>query len=178
MQRCSFRGFRSEHPVPLDALCTIQNEIGHKDWEEQSAQMANIYGNSVVTITEANSSGVTEGFLRTAAPFTEPFISEAPAYISDAFRSASRKTRMSPPLTVYARRVLDGTWCFQEEFLSPRVLGFCGDEMPYSANGLWQFLIHDYGRQKLTAITDRLPALSGVARVVQGLFEYSILLGG
>jgi len=47
----------------------------------------------------------------------------------------------------------------------------------YTANAIWQWIIDNYGRRKLTFITDRLPVLSGVARVVQGLFGTRYLAG-
>jgi hypothetical protein len=223
----------------IDALCIIQDDTG--DWEEQSAQMADIYGNSVVTVAAANNSSVSEGFLKITGPFTEPLVFPALSHCSsDACISTSTRTPIPSPFTVYARHVLDHiwlipyewsakdkiaakplwsrAWCFQEEFLSPRVLGFYGDEMifqcreghycecglrhrdlpdsqrlisiksalqtpfydqfpSYTANTLWLSIIGNYGRRKLTFITDRLPALSGVARVVQGLFGTRYLAG-
>ena len=225
----------------IDALCIIQDDYDQRDWKEQSAQMADIYGNSWVTIAVGNSSGVSEGFLKNMEHFPEPFVFEAPSPCSlDTSTSASTRTPNSSHSTVYARRVLDLAWlvssywnakdkiatnplwsrgwCFQEEFLATRVLGFYGIEMifqcreghrcecklrnrdppgccslrsmksellapfhnlpsPYTANALWQFIIHDYGRRKLTFIKDRLPALSGVARIVQSLFQTRYLAG-
>jgi hypothetical protein len=222
----------------IDALCIIQDDIGYKDWQEHSAQMVDIYGNSVVTIAATSTSNVCEGFLNISGPFVEPFVFQKSSQGHSRFMTAEAPT--PPPLTVYARRLLDHIWlasnkwatkdkiatkplwsrgwCFQEEFLSPRVLGFYGDEMNFqcreghhcecglrhrdphdtnsmqsmkaillaefysyepgtSVNSFWQSIIFDYSRRNLTVATDRLPALSGVARVIQGLFGARYLAG-
>lgn len=216
----------------IDALCIIQDDSGHRDWEEQSAQMGDIYGNSIVTIAAANSSSVSEGFLKIMGPVTEPLVFRAPPLplpcSSDSPFTVSARhmldhiwlvpDRWSAKDKIAAKPLWSRGWCFQEEFLSPRVLSFYGDEMifqcregyhcecglrhrdlpdsitlhsiksvilqpfynrfsPYTANALWLSIIDNYGRRKLTFITDRLPALSGVARVVQGLFGTRYLAG-
>jgi hypothetical protein len=111
--------------------------------------MADIYGNSVVTIAAANTSSASEGFLNISGPFVEPFVFQASS--SGTSISISTETPVPLPFSVYARRLLDHIWlvshkwsardriaakplwsrgwCFQEEFLSPRVLGFYSDEI-------------------------------------------------
>ncbi|KAI0528522.1 hypothetical protein GGR58DRAFT_509216 [Xylaria digitata] len=50
-------------PIEVDALCIVQGTDG--DWEEQSAQMGRIFGNSHLTICAVASGSCLEGFLST-----------------------------------------------------------------------------------------------------------------
>ncbi|EFQ27415.1 heterokaryon incompatibility protein [Colletotrichum graminicola M1.001] len=194
----------------IDGLCIIQGDKDSVDWKEQSSQMAEIYGNSLLVIAAANCTSVEDGFLSAANTSRSLIKFELP-----------RDTNAHS--VVYARAMLDhswlgwstlaepkteGTlsrsWCFQEEVLASRILTFYGGEMnlqcldseyrcecefPGSSLGLvtikelyeprlqlsnfetpnwmWQSTVEHYTRRRLTVATDRLVALSGVARVAQ-----------
>lgn len=213
----------------IDALCIIQGDL--KDWEYHSAEMSNIYGNSIVVIAAVDASDVTQGFLH------------GPRTVSDIFAlETSNATLEIESLRVYARRTLDHiwlghnswdnmdkigqiplwsrAWCLQEEILAPRLLSFYIDDIffqcrantfrcecdfqpgpeivdktaeltPLKAalgacldtnksenpNVEWQTIIHNYSRRNLTVPTDKLPALSGVARIAQQTYKVEYLAG-
>lgn len=81
----------------IDALCIIQGADAQQDWEEQSAAMAEIYGNAYLTIVASNSASSAEGFLSKRRKYEPPL----------RFRGHSVDAVDSPGLTVYARRPYD-----------------------------------------------------------------------
>ncbi|KAK2049533.1 heterokaryon incompatibility protein [Colletotrichum somersetense] len=204
----------------VDGLCIIQRDKDSADWKEQSSQMAEIYGNSLLVIAAASCNSVEDGFLSAANPSRTLVKFELPR--DTEVRSA-----------VYARTMLDhswlgwstlaepkteGTlsrsWCFQEEVLASRLLTFYGGEMNFQClhseyrcecefpgstlglvtikelyeprlqlsdfetpNWMWQSTVEHYTRRQLTVATDRLVALSGVARVAQAALRTRYVAG-
>ena len=184
----------------IDALCIKQDSAS--DWEVQASQMAQIYGDSVLTLIAACSSSVEAGFL-------EPTTACA-AYCGSAEYQGAHKpvfltygegssSMMAPePLALRA-------WALQEEYLSKRKVKFtCGQmewhcpsevfkEQERSACNLppsvqfanfardslseWKNIVKDYAARQLTVQSDRLPGLSGLASLYAAQSGWDYLAG-
>jgi hypothetical protein len=119
----------------IDSLCIVQDESDKSDWQEQSAEMANIYRNAYIT------------FAATAAKDAD-----GGCYTRE---NTSRLHQATSPLAVVrcedgsewelcARRKFDHDvdslpllqrgWVCQERLLSPRVLHFTGEEVVWECS--------------------------------------------
>jgi hypothetical protein len=115
----------------IDSLCIIQDDS--VDWQFQSAQMADIYRNSILTIAGSASSGHSQGIFRTADP------SHVDSPVSDLVGSTKLDhIRGRKALVHDAARLplLQRGWVHQERLLSPRFLHFGEHEM------IWECMEH------------------------------------
>ncbi|KAK0671445.1 heterokaryon incompatibility protein-domain-containing protein [Cercophora samala] len=196
----------------IDAICIIQDNPA--DWEREAGRMAEVYGNARVTLAALSASTVTEGFLhlkRSPAVMTQELIDgyggTSLLVAKEGVRTGlhpQRLDRDSPWPAVggfdhYLDPVQTRGWCFQEEVLSRRFIGYssrevqwmckssmgcqCGPRDPDSGTslrprpqtltmhddpfGFWAEMISSYSRRALTYQKDKLPAISGLARLVQ-----------
>jgi hypothetical protein len=110
----------------IDSLCIIQDDKA--DWEIESAKMAQIYMNSLLTLAVTKSASAEEGcFVVTPA--------------EDRTFAITGSTKDGAPYTIYARRpvyhlgdafarhkdlfpLFYRAWCYQERLLAPRILQF------------------------------------------------------
>lgn len=110
----------------IDSLCIIQDDW--KDWEAESSMMADIYGNSTLTIAASSAKNGLAGcfFPRDPGP------SVALNYPSET--CPSRSVYVRRPLKYFSQTVDDGplnsrAWAFQERLLSRRILHYCQDQL-------------------------------------------------
>ena len=189
----------------IDSLCIIQDD--QNDWQEQSAEMANIYGDALLVIAASVSRSSQSGFLAEVDP-----------EIRKSF-NITETTTDDAQVNVHVRRALchgdhwtfpldQRAWTLQEDLLAARVLYFYHDEIIYHcdsdswcccsettraqrhkaamASGLttpgktvktWHELVESYTKRRLTNEGDKLPALSGLARRFQQNFQMTYLAG-
>ncbi|KAH7089611.1 heterokaryon incompatibility protein-domain-containing protein [Paraphoma chrysanthemicola] len=115
----------------IDSLCIVQDD--KKDWEEQSAQMANIYHKSILTLAASVASGPQRGMFRHAdTGHLDRAVSDL---VGDTkfgkirYRRILEHNEASLPL-------LQRGWVHQERLLSPRILHFGQEEM------IWECMQH------------------------------------
>lgn len=182
----------------IDALCIAQDD--RDDWAEQSAQMADIYGQAHITLAAQDTADVDEGcifplpvkFNDQVVLFPEASNEAVTCFITDAKDFMPRNLS----LTVLNSR----GWTFQERVLSRRVLFLRKTEIMFECNDMfvtqhghqdaekatislntaepatdpgvstvssqtkaWNALVKEYSGRALSHMTDRLPALAGVA---------------
>jgi hypothetical protein len=128
MQLALKLGFRY---IWIDSLCIIQDDA--EDWEVQSALMAEIYQNAVLTLAATSSTGDNEGCCTRNALHNLGLEITLPEDVG-ACRIAVRT-----PLNHFDSQTADGLvdhfplltrgWAFQERLLSPRVLHICESEL-------------------------------------------------
>ncbi|KAH7073827.1 heterokaryon incompatibility protein-domain-containing protein [Paraphoma chrysanthemicola] len=108
----------------IDSLCIIQDDA--KDWQIQSALMAEIYQNAVVTIAGSASSGAYQGLFREADPvhIDRPFSGDPVPNILEKVR-----TRKALPHSAAELPLMKRGWVFQERLLSSRYLHFGPNEL-------------------------------------------------
>ena len=122
----------------IDALCIIQDSL--EDWQIESAKMASVYGNGVISISVDLSTSCVEGFL---VPKPEE---QNICYNHEVKISNTLSTGESSNLYVWIRDICgcfikDGIdslqrtvlstrgWTYQEKFLAPRILHFIGSQV-------------------------------------------------
>lgn len=149
--------------VWIDALCIMQDKLS--DWEEQSYQMSEIFGNSWLTICTIRSSSCLEGFLKRAGPCeTSPSLSYYTSRTDpDAKGSYILRRIQTPPgvpggipfsmraplsRDLMVSRWNERGWVFQEKNLSPRK-AFFGSTMAHfqhrNATRSQSGCVHDEG---------------------------------
>ncbi|KAH3909373.1 hypothetical protein HBI56_185780 [Parastagonospora nodorum] len=119
----------------IDSLCIIQDEPDKKDWHEQSANMANVYQNSYLTLA-ATSAKDADGGMYTQHDGPRVHRPSAPVAVVQYEDGVQRE--------IFARRKFDHDlgslpllkrgWVYQERLLSPRVLHFAGEELIWECN--------------------------------------------
>ncbi|KAI4865735.1 HET-domain-containing protein [Hypoxylon rubiginosum] len=115
----------------IDSLCIIQDDT--EDWKNEASRMADVYGNSYVTVAAAASINSRGGLFRKhnvldvkhtverhaqggqpTSVTVRPSLEHTPYYASSPYG-------LEPSTTA---PLLERSWCFQEYLLSPRVLSF------------------------------------------------------
>ncbi|KAH3947582.1 hypothetical protein HBI81_039660 [Parastagonospora nodorum] len=119
----------------IDSLCIVQNDKDKKDWQEQSANMANIYRNAYITLA-ATAAKDSDGGLYTSHD-VPPTRRIGSPLLTVQFPDGSERQ-------LFARRNFDHDttslpllkrgWAYQERLLSPRVLHFVGEEVIWECN--------------------------------------------
>jgi hypothetical protein len=125
----------------IDSLCIIQDD--GDDWEKESAKMASIYTNNVVTIAAMKSPDHVGGLFANA--LTDYTAHPIPAHdIKGCLHTIYARKRLPhypAGLNVYEQQkhiypLLSRAWVYQERFLSPRVLHFTQNELWWECNTL------------------------------------------
>jgi hypothetical protein len=150
--------------------------------------MAAIYANSYLTISAVSCQNSLESFLSAAVepPYCE--FTAIPGLTGEHTLVRKSLPAANPPVPLLHR-----AWAVQERFLSPRVLHFTADDMVFECNHhtvaeggwltndafnptmyasikrhtLWEDIIQHFSQTDITYDTDRLPALSGIAKIFQ-----------
>ncbi|KAK8228360.1 heterokaryon incompatibility protein-domain-containing protein, partial [Phyllosticta capitalensis] len=128
--------FLGESYIWIDSLCIIQD--CREDWYQESAKMASIYQNSLLTLAATTSTNSSEGLLSIPDKEYEPL----PFHV---------KYLDGVPFTIYCRKALSHwfgpersetpplltrAWAFQELNLSPRILHFGYQELIWECKEL------------------------------------------
>lgn len=173
----------------IDTLCIIQNS--EDDWQKESALMSSVYGGSTITIAASSAHHSTEGcFLK--QPY---FSGGLRARITDGGRQRVQDFRNLKIYNLSTFDTHPGTraWALQEKILPPRTIHFsdrgafweCRTMIAseYLPDGfpkqlvsplvnrkgkfewLWPQIVMLYSAANLSFGKDKLPALSGVARL-------------
>lgn len=169
----------------VDALCIIQDNL--QDWERESSIMGDLYQNAYFTIGVASSKSCHDSFLSNSLPAIEfPFSSSLNSGAKGTYRIVARGDTQSPDYSSNEFEDMEGSWqnrgwVMQEIFLSRRLLVF-GGNMVHAEFGKtshwmermvcknldydsWRGLTLSYSSTQLTFDKDRLPAISGLARL-------------
>ncbi|KAK2609863.1 hypothetical protein N8I77_003340 [Diaporthe amygdali] len=121
----------------IDSVCIIQDD--HRDWEEQSSQMASVYSNADLVLAAASSSSADEGFLGHNRLTRESSV-EIPSQ-SDNGQLLRLKYRLGPPLHMENDAFIDPLdgdpldmrgWALQERLLARRYLAFGRRELSWT----------------------------------------------
>jgi hypothetical protein len=225
----------------IDSLCIIQDS--EEDWETESAHMAQIYRDSILTIAATSSASSDEHFLKPRSAINEPKLVKL-EHKDDSEEKDEAENKQEPkyflasrPLAVHSKigPLSARAWVFQEEKLSTRIMHFSETETSYECRkGLacecdmhgyeaqsdpfkstsfdaravdldvldapddaggdplslpnpggavfrsfmaWQEHVGEYSKRKLTRPSDKLPALSGMARVYRSLTRSAYMAG-
>lgn len=175
----------------IDSLCIIQNSKDGRDWKEQSVQMADIYGNALITIAATKSKDGSGGCYsqRDDGHVDAHPVVDGVVYTRKELPRVDVRDVNTGNLPLLSRG-----WVYQEMVLSSRVLHFCSQEViwrcrtqsesesgsndgdrnaspdthrfriPPLVDPSWYITVHNYSQLALTFETDRLAALAAVAQ--------------
>ncbi|KAK7999111.1 hypothetical protein PG991_014786 [Apiospora marii] len=193
--------------VWIDALCIIQNQqVGRgeeTDWEKEAGKMESVYGGAHVGLAASDASDVHGGFFRKPPHHNGGFSARVSSkgcsriqcfYESDTYEKSSQDTYLA-----------GRAWALQEKLLAARTISFGRGGMfweckstiksEYLPGGVeyrrgqqhavrpedmawnWSEIVKDYSSATLTVDSDRLPALSGIARRQHGITGDQYLAG-
>lgn len=173
----------------VDSLCIIQDNVD--DWQKESALMSSVFGGSAITIAASSAHDGSQGcFMK--PPY---FSGGLRARITDAGlqRVQDFRGKEAYNLSTFSTHLGTRAWALQEKMLPPRTIHF-GDRgafwecrttiaSEYLPDGfprqlvsplvrrkgkfqdLWPQIVRLYSAADLTFGKDKLPALSGIARL-------------
>ncbi|KAM3087016.1 hypothetical protein ACMFMG_001125 [Clarireedia jacksonii] len=175
----------------IDSLCIIQDD--EDDWQKESALMSSVYGGSVITIAASTARDCTEGcFLK--PPYFNGGL-RAQIIDSGRKRVQDFRNHQVYERSTFETHLGTRAWALQEKMLPPRTLHFgdrgafwecrttiasefLPDGFPrqlvsplvrrnkYSKfENLWRQIVQLYSAGNLTFGKDKLPALSGIAKL-------------
>jgi hypothetical protein len=177
------------------------------DWQEHSAIMGDIYGNAFVTLGAAAGIHADSGIFHERKlprycriPLT---IQNKTEFID--LCSAENREKAKVHLSDKIQPLYSRSWALQERALSRRFVAYqtgqiywsCSEEVvledgtavhrhPEVLNGYsteswssstWQYFVEKYSTTKATFETDKLPALSGLAKTIQQMSKDEYLAG-
>ena len=182
----------------IDSLCIIQND--NADWETESSKMATVYSNSVLNIAATHASDGSQGCfidrqgrLIDGCYFPESLIREnAPTdslYCCVDSELLSREIERAP--------LNSRAWVLQERLLPPRTLHFGKTQIHWSCHqgtrsesypdrlephgsswgSFWLKAVLTYTGTSLTRPSDKLVAISGLARLQQAFMPGEYVAG-
>jgi hypothetical protein len=161
----------------IDALCIIQG--CENDWTSNAAKMDEIYGNAVLTIAAASAKPCTEGVLKprlfqywnVPSKFSldhEPINHRAwtlqERLLAHRYLSVGTEyiTWQCPTQTIIHS---EDRYCFPAR--SQLRCYHMTRKLFKTPSALWERIIRDYAARYLTYENDKLPALSGIAKMIQ-----------
>ena len=109
--------------LSIDSLCIVQDDS--HDWEKESARMASVYSDALLTIAATRSADGDGGLFFSSheievigiTPLDEPY--------RLIFRQpVQHQIGLEPEPTRSLHPLFDRAWVFQERILSPRILHF------------------------------------------------------
>jgi hypothetical protein len=186
----------------IDTLCIIQDS--REDWEEQAANMGQVFEGAAITIAASSSPdpynslfGVRETMYQEIELFSDAK-EELAGVEFKARRKIDRGIHAKTGRSTHADPLDTRAWGLQERMLSTRLIAFTGAELQWTCRTLracechqktyptpplfpdftgtshtetmwtyhkiWSKIIEGYSNRELKVPTDRLPALSGLAK--------------
>ncbi|RSL69361.1 hypothetical protein CEP53_002240 [Fusarium sp. AF-6] len=187
----------------VDAVCIIQDD--NYDWEQESALMAMIFKSAYFVVAAAASNSCNEGFLSLTKPFIHlPFQSKLKPGIQGSYRLLPVSSQDFCHPAVFSTLVTEDylssrwhtrAWVYQERVAGQRLLLFGrtgisplfqqdpdtviyvhAGEGNFNQKG-WFRIVIGFSSTLLTRQTDRLPAISGLAKLYQDIFQDEYLAG-
>ncbi|KAK4109817.1 hypothetical protein N656DRAFT_791659 [Canariomyces notabilis] len=175
----------------IDCLCIFQDDLS--DWAAEAPKMSEIYSQAVVTIAAASADAVTDGFLHRRAmhvKFPIPWRSEEVLSTRLLCYTTERMIwRCRTGLVLEGKEELDRLLPNFSLFAVKRHIYPIGvmdsghstddDDGPARTNAYsaWYTMMEGYSSLRLTYDSDRLPAISAVAKLFQASLQDDYLAG-
>lgn len=174
--------------VWIDALCIIQHQDDKSDWLKESGHMRSVYGDAYVNLAASSATNVHGGCFTKPTYYNGGFCARTTTteysrvqnfHYGAVYEESSTNTYLA-----------SRAWSLQEKLLSPRTIYFGEQGMfwecrsnikseflpdgfpgklgshlvrPEDQSWNWFYIVWYYSKAELTLVSDRLPALSGIA---------------
>ncbi|KAK3900309.1 HET-domain-containing protein [Staphylotrichum tortipilum] len=147
----------------IDALCIVQD--WDEDWDREAARMAEVYRNSVVTISALDSEGSSGGLFRDRAGMAEQAVTFA-SPLPGGGRMGMRVAAQTFEKEMKASPLTSRGWVFQERVLSTATLHYGAGQMTWECRSMiateragrihdfMEALTYDFGRSLLVSRND------------------------
>ncbi|OBT66986.1 hypothetical protein VE03_04182 [Pseudogymnoascus sp. 23342-1-I1] len=173
----------------IDSLCIIQDSVD--DWQKESALMHSVFGGSTVTIAASSARDSSQGCFHKPPHFSGGL--RARITDSGLRRVQDFRARDTYELSTFKTHLGTRAWALQEKILAPRAIHFsdrgafwecrtttASEFLPDGFPGqlgsplvsrkvnlehLWPQIVRLYSGANLSFGKDKLPALSGIARL-------------
>lgn len=189
----------------IDSICIIQDS--RQDWEEESSAMAQVYENAYFVVAAVSSPDGSISFLNTPRQVlaaTNPSEMRLERRNPDPASVVVRRTSLAFSASTTEGPLSTRAWAWQEKVLAKRIIQFTAQEVKWhcyeeclcecsarAESGKlsvplhgerdmyshWHELVKNYSGHKLTFLSDRLPAISGVASIIRTLVSSDYLAG-
>lgn len=173
----------------IDALCIIQSDDDDSDWLIESSLMRSIYGNSYLNIAATSTMGAHSSLFSMPTNYCGGVLARITSKDHSQVRNFFNFQEYE--LSTSFNQLASRAWAFQERLLAPRTI-YIGDRglfwecrskiaseflprvtlgrqskqlvLPRNRQWKWADIVEHYSKGKLTKASDKLPALSGIAR--------------
>lgn len=186
-----------------DALCIIQDD--GQDWEKESRKMATVYSEARVTIIAASSTSCHSGFLDvdmggivldTPLPTSGSSLHMVGRFASN---SGFHQDEFAPPNSLVQDPIDARGWTLQEQVLSTRYIRFTQKDVQWECRSeitclcaqrprslawvktgplQWRDVAGHFNHRRFTLVSDKLRALSGLAKASQRATLGDVYLAG
>lgn len=176
----------------IDALCIVQDD--EADWETEAVMMCDIFAHSKVTISAARSSSSAQPFLQRPIDemLTVDFQSTLKPDVLGQYFIQLHPRHFEPAQQDIARSAwVSRAWVWQEDIMSTRQLVFGNKTLQfrcdhgilledgryesnqfaptlYLTTRMWDYGVSVYSSRALTHASDRLKAIAGAAKFIEG----------
>lgn len=188
----------------IDALCIIQDF--REDWQSEAPKMAYVYSQSYVNLAATASTDSSGGLLRQQPNFSSSYHELETTWTDLGLQLVVLAPLQNWYRYISEARLNSRGWVMQERALAPRTIHFaadkiwwqcrefCGHEIRPQGDTFWRFedpaclaftghwglLISAYSALSFTKASDKLIAISGIARLygqIHGLPKSDYLVG-
>ena len=119
----------------IDALCILQDD--RNDWVEQSGRMAEVYGQSWITIAAQESASATEGCIYRLPEKFDEQVSFQPYCMSEPVGCYVTDAKDFSPRNFSHQALSSRGWTFQERILARRTIFLCKTELKFECGEIF-----------------------------------------
>ncbi|KXX81271.1 hypothetical protein MMYC01_203211 [Madurella mycetomatis] len=181
----------------IDSLCIIQDSPDGRDWETEATKMETVYAMSKVTIIAGSSTSCHSGFFDLDEPIA---VLNATVQLPIRLHARAMNETGFHAIDDRADPLDQRGWTYQEEILSSRYIKFTKNDIQWKCNAgttclcgqtfgaddminwdgsvqssvieTWETIVGNFSQRIFTVDTDKLLALSGVARKMAPYFGF------
>ncbi|KAM0809248.1 putative Heterokaryon incompatibility protein-domain-containing protein [Seiridium cardinale] len=186
----------------IDALCIIQAQDDQSDWVHESSQMHSIYGGGYVNLAASSATNVHEGFFTKpiyhncgfcARTTTSEYCRVQNFHSTEVYEESSTRSYLASRAWTFQEKLLSTRTVYfgdhglfwecrsriKSEFLPDGFPGKLGSHLvcPEDKSWNWLDIVRNYSKANLTLTSDRLPALSGIAKRQHEITGHHYLAG-
>lgn len=127
----------------VDSLCIIQDSL--EDWSHQAGQMASIFENAYLTIGATSTESDDQAFLQSSSAALKLQVKTTLGTLQDLYVQPTGFPQDQIPKHL---PLMTRAWCYQERYLSPRMLHFTTGELWWECRGIFDCVCGDHSSHR------------------------------